>query len=108
VIFGAPFEPTAAFLQSLPYGVPTVVYHGPTSFMPLDYDSYSEAKQLGIFHEVPSHDFQNVNAGQIVDRITKSRAMFEERQRAKGVKGVGEEAKKREELEVAGRTASVD
>lgn len=76
--------------------------------MPLDYDPYSEAKQLGIFHEVPSHDFQDVNAAQIVDRITKSRAMFEERQRAKGVKVVGEEAKKREELDAAVRKTSIN
>ena len=41
-----------------------------------------------------------VNAGQIVQRIMKSRDMYEERQRVKGVKGIGEEAQRtREKLE---------
>ena len=47
------------------------------------------------------HAFQDVNAGQIVQRIMKSRAMYEERQRAKGGKAAGEEAVRiRERLEV--------
>jgi ethanolamine-phosphate cytidylyltransferase len=75
------------------------VYHGPTSFMPLASDPYGPAKQLGIFKEVPNHDFDHVNAGEIVQRILGSKAMFEERQRVKGVKGIGEAAKRREELE---------
>lgn len=66
--------------------------------MPLDYDSYADAKRLGIFEEVPRHDFQEVDAGQIVDRITRSRARFEERQRAKGVKAVGEQATRQKEM----------
>ena len=101
VIFGAPFEPTEAFLRNLPAGsgrLPSIVYHGPTSFMPLSYDPYVEAKRLGIFEEIPRHDFQEVDAGHIVDRITKSRARFEERQRAKGVKAVGEVATREREL----------
>ncbi len=102
VVFCAPFEPAEAFLRSLPYGVPAVVYHGPTSFMPLGYDPYREAKKMGIFEELAPHQFQEVDAGQIVDRITKSRARFEERQRAKGVKAVGEEAARQRELETAG------
>ena len=56
---------------------------------------------MGLFQEIPCHDFQEVNAGHIVDRITRSRARFEERQRAKGVKGVGEEAARQEELQAA-------
>lgn len=68
--------------------------------MPSNLDPYAFSKDLGIFKEVPAHDFQHVNAGEIVERILKSRAMYEERQRVKGVKGVGEEAvKKREVLE---------
>ena len=55
---------------------------------------------MGIFQEVGNHDFQNVNAGEIVQRIMKSRTMYEERQRIKGVKGTDEEAmRRREELE---------
>lgn len=66
--------------------------------MPLDYDPYRQAKHLGIFEEIPRHDFQEVNAGHIVDRITRSRARFEERQRAKGVKAVREEKARQKEL----------
>lgn len=100
VVFSAPFTPTPAFLNSLPYGTPDVVYHGPTSFMPSVEDPYKDAKQLGIFQEVPAHDFQHVNAGEIVERIMASRAMYEERQRKKGIKGAGEDAiRRREELE---------
>ena len=67
--------------------------------MPLEYDAYADAKRLGIFEEIPRHDFQEVDAGHIVDRITKSRARFEERQRAKGVKAVGEEAARKKEMD---------
>lgn len=100
LIFSAPFTPTPAYLSSLPYGQPAVIYHGPTSFMPTQYDPYSYARNLNIFQEVPQHDFQHVNAGEIVERILKSRAMYEERQRVKGVKGIGEEAvRTREKME---------
>ena len=87
-------------MQSQPYGLPSVLYHGPTSFVQLNYDPYTFAKELGIFKEVKDHDFKHVNAEEIVGRILKSRAMYEERQRVKGVKGVGEEAvRKREKME---------
>ncbi|RDI85379.1 hypothetical protein Vi05172_g4784 [Venturia inaequalis] len=100
IVFSAPFTPTPSYLSSLPYGQPSIVYHGPTSFMPTQYDPYSYARQLKIFKEVPQHDFQHVNSGEIVERILKSRAMYEERQRVKGVKGVGEEAvRTREKME---------
>ena len=80
--------------------MPDAVYHGPTSFMPLTYDPYADAKALGIYHEIGNHDFQTVNAGEIVQRILKSREMYEERQRAKGEKAATEEAvQRREELE---------
>jgi ethanolamine-phosphate cytidylyltransferase len=68
--------------------------------MPLTYDPYSAAKKLNIYREVANHNFQNVNAGEIVARIMKGRAMYEERQRLKGEKGITEEAeKRRQELE---------
>jgi len=86
-----------AFLQGLPYGQPHAVYHGPTSFMPLTYDPYADAKSLAIYQEIGSHDFQDVNAEEIVQRIMKSREMYERRQRAKGEKAVTEEAVKRRE-----------
>ena len=100
-MFSAPYTPTAGYLKNLPYGLPAAVYHGPTDFMPvLNHDPYSFAKNLGIFREVPPHAFQHVNAGEVVERILKSRAMYEERQRVKGVKGLGEDAvRHREKLE---------
>lgn len=68
--------------------------------MPSKDDPYVDPKRLGIFREIGSHPFQHVNAGEIVQRILKSREAFEERQRAKMLKSVGEEEfKRREELE---------
>jgi ethanolamine-phosphate cytidylyltransferase len=100
VIFGAPFTPTRAYLTYTPWGTTDAVYHGPTSFMPLTYDPYTAPKEMGIYREIGMHDFAGVNAGQIVQRIMKSRDMYEERQRVKGVKGIGEEAQRtREKLE---------
>ena len=55
---------------------------------------------MGIFQEVGPHDFQHVNAAEVVERIMKSRTMYEERQRLKGEKTIGEEAvRRREKLE---------
>ncbi|KAI2639062.1 ethanolamine-phosphate cytidylyltransferase [Hypomontagnella submonticulosa] len=100
VIFGAPFSPTKSYLTTSPWGIPDAVYHGPTAFMPLLDDPYTAPKEMGIFQEVPRHDFQDVNAGTIVQRIMKSRDLYEERQRRKGMKAVGEaEHRQREVLE---------
>lgn len=98
VVFGAPFTPSRAYLTSLPYSVPDAVYHGPTAFMPLTYDPYTAPKEMGIYRQIGAHDFAGVNAGQIVQRIMKSRDMYEERQRVKGVKGIGEEAQRTREM----------
>lgn len=65
--------------------------------MPLTYDPYTAPKEMGIYQEIGTHDFHNVNAGEIVQRIMRSREMYEARQRAKGEKGVGEEAVLRRE-----------
>jgi ethanolamine-phosphate cytidylyltransferase len=87
-------------MMALPYGTPNVVAHGPTNFMPLDFDPYAAAKDMGIFKEIGNHEFQHVNAQEIVQRIMKSRTLYEERQRKKGEKAVGEEAVlRREQLE---------
>ena len=59
--------------------------------MPLTYDPYTAAKELEIYAEVGKHEFQHVNAGEIVQRIMKSREMYEARQRAKAAKAVGED-----------------
>ena len=68
--------------------------------MPLTYDPYTAPKKLGIYNEIGNHEFQDVNAGEIVQRIMRSRALYEERQRVKGEKAAGEEAvRRREEME---------
>lgn len=100
MIFGAPFTPTKAYLTSWSWGTPDAVYHGPTSFMPLTYDPYTAPKELGIYREIGQHTFQDVNAGNIVQRILQSRERYEERQRKKGQKAdVEAAAKLREVLE---------
>ncbi|KAI1438350.1 phosphoethanolamine cytidylyltransferase-like protein [Xylaria sp. CBS 124048] len=98
VIFNAPFTPTKSYLKSLPWGIPDAVYHGPTAFIPLSYDPYTAPKEMGIYRAVPAHKFQHVNAGSIVQRIMRSRDMYEERQRKKGVKAVGESAHREREI----------
>lgn len=81
----------------MPLGAPDAVYHGPTTFIPLTYDPYVAPKKMGIFKESPSHPYQHVNAGEIVDRILKSKEAYEARQRAKVEKGIVEDlAKSRE------------
>lgn len=65
--------------------------------MPLTYDPYAAAKELGIYERIGHHNFQTVNAGEIVQRILKSREMYEARQKAKGEKTTTEEAVKRRE-----------
>ncbi|KAI0999656.1 hypothetical protein K3495_g8539 [Podosphaera aphanis] len=97
VTFGAPFTPTLEYLSSAPWGIPNAVYHGPTSFMPLTYDPYLTPKELGIYREIAPHKFSDVNAGQIVQRILKSRDLYEERQRIKYAKGIAEEERLKEE-----------
>ncbi|RAK83440.1 phosphoethanolamine [Aspergillus costaricaensis CBS 115574] len=97
VIFSSPFSPSQSYLEAMPLGVPDAVYHGPTTFIPLTYDPYVAPKRMGIFKETSSHTYQHVNAGEIVDRILKSREAYEERQRAKLEKGVVEELAKSKE-----------
>lgn len=81
----------------MPWGVPDAVYHGPTTFIPLTYDPYTAPRQMGIFRQIDDHPFQKVNAGEIVERILKSRDAYEARQRAKLQKGVVEEASKKQQ-----------
>ena len=89
-MFSAPFAPSISYLTKLPFGRPDAVYHGPTSFIPLDYDPYVDARKLGVYQQIGSHDFQTVNAGEIVQRILRSRQLYEARQLAKGEKSTVE------------------
>lgn len=83
----------------MPYRI-TAVYHGPTISSPAHHDPYADAKTLNLFKQLPQHSQSHINAGEIVERILKSRALYEERQRVKGVKGIGEEAvRRREDME---------
>lgn len=108
-IFGSPFSLSRAFLLTLPYSTPLAVYHGITKFMPLNYDPYAVSKALNIYREIANHEFQNVNAAEIVARIMKGRKMYEERQRKKGEKGAGEESERiRQELEREQRRREVE
>ena len=107
IVLGAPFTPSKTYLSQLPACTktskqhPDVLYHGPTAYMPSPNDPYTDAKALGIWRLTPAHDFADVNAAQIVQRILDNRVQYEERQRKKGVKGVGEEAaRRREQMEL--------
>lgn len=98
VVFDAPFTPTRSYLTSLPWGTPDAVYHGPTSFMHFTDDVYTAPKEMGIYREIGHHEFEHVNAGTIVQRIMKSRDLYEERQKAKGMKAEIEAAQRQREL----------
>jgi ethanolamine-phosphate cytidylyltransferase len=101
VVFNAPVAPSKAYLDVLSQefgSLPSVYWHGPTAFMPITgSDPHADVKSLGIFKETPKHDFQDVNAAQIVQRILDKREEYEERQRKKGAKKVGEEEQHRQE-----------
>ncbi|KAK5096829.1 choline phosphate cytidylyltransferase [Lithohypha guttulata] len=103
VVFGAPLAPSKEYLGSMPVGTISAVYHGPTEFLPMDYDPYADAKALGIMKQIPDHPYKHVNASEILGRIEKGRAAFEERQRRKGQKAVVEGAIKAEELIARGQ-----
>jgi ethanolamine-phosphate cytidylyltransferase len=66
--------------------------------MPHTDDVYTAPTQLGIYREIGHHEFEDVNAGTIVQRIMKSRDQYEARQKAKGMKADIEAAHKRREL----------
>lgn len=59
--------------------------------MPSDHDPYADARRLGIYNEIGRHDFQDVNAGKIMERILLSKQLYEARQQAKGEKATVEE-----------------
>jgi ethanolamine-phosphate cytidylyltransferase len=67
--------------------------------MPHDEDVYAEAKQMGIYKEIGPHEFEDVNASTIVQRIMKSRDLYEARQKAKGMKAEIEAVQRQRELE---------
>jgi len=84
-------------LDDLPYEV-AHVYHGPSISGTANHGTYDDVKAKGIYREIGLHAFSDINATTIVDRIMKSRQMYEERQRAKGFKVIGEEQIKSNEV----------
>jgi len=66
--------------------------------MPHTEDVYTAPKEMGIYREIGAHEFEDVNAGTIVQRIMKSRDQYEARQKAKGMKADIEAAHKKREL----------
>jgi len=62
-------------------------------------DPYADAKAMGIFKQIPKHDFQDVDASTIVARIMDRKDMFVERQRRKEGKATVEAEVKRKEAE---------
>lgn len=100
VVFGAPLAPSKVYLESMPMGQISALYHGPTSYIPIDYDPYVDASAMGLLRQIPDHAYKHVNSEEIMNRIEKARAAFEERQRRKGQKNTVEEAIKAGELVV--------
>ncbi|KAK5092712.1 choline phosphate cytidylyltransferase [Exophiala xenobiotica] len=101
VVFGAPFAASNAYLEALgktPLGKVSAVYHGPTAFIPLDFDPYGDARALGLLKQIPDHSYKHVNAAEIMARIERGRAAFAERQRRKGQKASLEDVLKAAEI----------
>lgn len=53
---------------------------------------------MGIYRGIGPHEFQDVDAEEIVGRIMKSRERYEARQRKKEMKAVREDEAKRREV----------
>jgi ethanolamine-phosphate cytidylyltransferase len=84
LVISAPYIPSKEYL-TLHLGdlSPREVWHGPT---PVIGDPYADAKSLGMFRQIKSHDWDDMSASKIVQRILDRKLEFEERQRKKGVK----------------------
>ncbi|KAK9470605.1 uncharacterized protein V1510DRAFT_422527 [Dipodascopsis tothii] len=83
VVLQAPYEPSTAFLAALPWDV-IAVMHGPTA---LDSPAaYSDARAAGLYREIPGHAYSAISTETIVERVTRNRGVYEERQRRKGWK----------------------
>ncbi|RPA87612.1 phosphoethanolamine [Ascobolus immersus RN42] len=90
VVLLSPFKPTVDFLKSLPHP-PSVVYHGPrVTLTELEEDPYADIREAGLYQEIEHHEWETVNASEIVERILRQRIIYEERQRKKLEKAVVE------------------
>ena len=91
MILNAPWIPSRAYLETLPFGQLSALYHGPTT-IPTNESGvadlgnggkesseagiYAAAKELGIYTRVPDHKYSDVNAAQIVQRILENREIL--------------------------------
>lgn len=105
VVFGAPHAPPSEYLEALGklFGSqqPPTYYHGPTKYMSVPPTTeFAGAQSLGVLTTLSpeSVQFPNFHTGLIVQRIMDRKAEYEERQRKKGVKAVGEQATHKQEL----------
>lgn len=99
VVLLSPFKPTVQFLQSLPHP-PATVYHGPrVTLTELEEDPYADVKEAGLYKEIEHHEWETVNASEIVERILRQRIIYEERQRKKLEKAVVEVDLRKAEIE---------
>ncbi|KAK9480668.1 hypothetical protein V1514DRAFT_325083 [Lipomyces japonicus] len=90
VVLQAPYVPTLAFLDTLPWHT-IKVYHGPTSFSHGVADPYAGVKAAGKYAEIGPHQYQDISTETIVERVTSNRGLYEERQRRKGWKAAAED-----------------
>ncbi|EGV60649.1 Nucleotidylyl transferase [Yamadazyma tenuis ATCC 10573] len=93
VVLAAPYNADRQFLDRLPGSV-VAVMHGPT---PVDPEVYADARTDGIYQQMGSHKFDDINTQFIVKRVLDNMEAFEERQRKKGWKAENE--RRLEELE---------
>ncbi|KAK9351510.1 hypothetical protein V1523DRAFT_416637 [Lipomyces doorenjongii] len=87
VVLQAPYCPTQSFLDALPWNIVAVI-HGPTAFGTEGEagDPYAEVKRTGLYKEIGEHLYKDISTETIVERVTRNRGVYEERQRRKGWK----------------------
>ncbi|KAK9452908.1 hypothetical protein V1511DRAFT_121799 [Dipodascopsis uninucleata] len=97
VILQAPYSPTRRFLEKLPWEI-VAVMHGPTAFSnKVESDPYSEVKKIGLYGSIPDHQYKDISTETIVERVTRNRGVYEERQKRKGWKADAEKELKRKD-----------
>ncbi|KAK9371382.1 hypothetical protein V1509DRAFT_614496 [Lipomyces kononenkoae] len=87
VVLQAPYCPTQPFLDALPWDI-VAVMHGPTRIDTEQEkgDPYAEVKRMGTYKEIGEHLYKDISTETIVERVTRNRGVYEERQRRKGWK----------------------
>jgi ethanolamine-phosphate cytidylyltransferase len=89
LIISAPYTPSKSYLTAqLGALKPVEVWHGPRKVIetPEGGDPYRDAKEMGMLRTIEKHEWDDISARKIVERILNRRMEFEERQRKKGVK----------------------